>query len=170
MIAPMTETERGAATAAPAVDPAVNPSVDAETDEAIAAVEEQFTILFNRVSAGMRDRSARVHPDLQPVGFRLLSTLVRTGPVHAGALADLLSTDKSVVSRQIRILEDLGFVERRTDPSDRRASFLVATPPAIERVNEARAADQAQLYRSLRQWGATDVGRLAELLGRLNGE
>ena len=138
------------------------------TDHAIAAVEEQFTILFNRVSAGMRDRAARVHPDLQPVGFKLLSTLVRTGPVHAGALAGMLSTDKSVVSRQVRILEELGFVERQTDPSDRRASFLVATPAAIEKVNEARAADQAQLYRNLRQWGATDVERLGELLARLN--
>ncbi len=138
------------------------------TDHAIAAVEEQFTILFNRVSAGMRERSARVHPDLQPVGFRLLNTLVRTGPLHAGALAGELATDKSVVSRQVRILEELGFVERRTDPTDRRASFLVATPAAIERVNEARAADQAQLYRSLRQWGADDVGRLADLLARLN--
>ncbi|MCI0157939.1 MarR family transcriptional regulator [Leifsonia shinshuensis] len=138
------------------------------TDHAIAAVEEQFTILFNRVSAGMRERSARVHPDLQPVGFKLLNTLVRTGPVHAGALAGELATDKSVVSRQVRILEELGFVERRTDPADRRASFLVATPAAVERVNEARAADQAQLYRSLRQWGADDVGRLASLLARLN--
>ncbi|WP_348790007.1 MarR family transcriptional regulator [Leifsonia sp. NPDC080035] len=142
--------------------------VDPRTDEAIAEVEEQFTILFNRVSAGMRDRAARVHPDLQPVGFKLLSTLVRTGPVHAGALAGMLLTDKSVVSRQVRILEELGFVDRQTDPSDRRASFLVATPAAIEKVNEARAADQAQLYRNLRQWGAPDVERLGELLARLN--
>lgn len=164
MIAAMDNTERAAAH-----DVAARPAAPApEVDQAIASVEEQFTILFNRVSAGMRDRAARVHPDLQPVGFKLLSTLVRTGPVHAGALAGMLATDKSVVSRQVRILEDLGFVERKVDPSDRRASFLVATPPAIERVNEARAADQAHLYRSLRQWGAHDVGRLADLLARLN--
>ncbi|MBN9629689.1 MAG: MarR family transcriptional regulator, partial [Actinobacteria bacterium] len=54
------------------------------------------------------------------------------------------------------------------DPADRRASFLVAKPAAIERVNEARAADQVLLYRSLRQWGADDVARLASLLARLN--
>ncbi len=164
MIAAMDNTERAAAH-----DVAARPAAPAaEVDQAIASVEEQFTILFNRVSAGMRDRAARVHPDLQPVGFKLLSTLVRTGPVHAGALAGMLATDKSVVSRQVRILEDLGLIERKVDPSDRRASFLVATPPAIEKVNEARAADQAHLYRSLRQWGAHDVGRLADLLARLN--
>jgi DNA-binding MarR family transcriptional regulator len=164
MIAAMDNTERAAAH-----DVAARPAApDTEVDQAIAAVEEQFTILFNRVSSGMRERAARVHPDLQPVGFKLLSTLVRTGPVHAGALAGMLATDKSVVSRQVRILEDLGFVERRVDPADRRASFLVATPPAIEKVNEARASDQAHLYRSLRQWGVDDVGRLAGLLDRLN--
>lgn len=164
MIAAMDNTERATASDAAARSAAPDP----EIDQAIASVEEQFTILFNQVSAGMRERATRVHPDLQPVGYRLLSTLVRTGPLHAGALAGLLTTDKSVVSRQVRILEDLGFVERRVDPSDRRASFLVATPPAIEKVNEARAADQAQLYRSLRKWGVDDVGRLADLLARLN--
>jgi DNA-binding MarR family transcriptional regulator len=94
--------------------------------------------------------------------------MVRTGPIHAGGLAELLGTDKSVISRQTRILEDLGFIERRTDPTDRRASFLEATPAAIEAVNEVRAADQAKLYRSLRQWDDHDLHRLAELLERLN--
>lgn len=156
MIAAMSDTQTMTASEATAAD------------AAIAAVEEQFTILFNRVSAGMRERSAQVHPDLQPVGYRLLSALVRTGPVRASALAELLSTDKSVVSRQLRILDQLGFVERRTDPADGRASVLVATPAAIQRVNDVRAADQAQLYRSLRQWGTEDVARLAELMARLN--
>ncbi|WP_233265340.1 MarR family winged helix-turn-helix transcriptional regulator [Leifsonia sp. AG29] len=141
---------------------------DPGTDEAIAAVEEQFTRLFTQVSMSMRDRAARIHPDLQPGGFRLLSAIVRSGPTHAGALAAMLYTDKSVISRQVRMLEDMGFVERRTDPSDRRASFIAATPEAIEKVGEVRAADQAQLYRSLRQWGEADVRRLAELLARLN--
>ncbi len=165
MIAAMSETGRAAAGEAAVRPDAVAAAV---ADEAIGAVEEQFTILFNRVSAGMRERSARVHPELQPVGFKLLGTLVRTGPTHAGALAGMLQTDKSVVSRQVRALERLGLVERRTDPDDRRASFLVATPAAIERVNEVRASDQAQLYRSLRQWDPADLVRLAELLSRLN--
>jgi len=138
------------------------------TDAAIAEVEEQFTRLFNQVGTSMRERAARIHPDLQPVGYKLLSTIVRSGPIHAGALAAMLYTDKSVISRQVKVLEDMGFIERQADPSDRRASFLAATPEAIERVNEVRAADQANLYRSLRRWGEDDVRRLAELLERLN--
>jgi DNA-binding MarR family transcriptional regulator len=62
----------------------------------------------------------------------------------------------------------MGFVERRTDPDDRRASFIAATPEAIRKVDEVRAADQATLYRGLRRWDEDDVRRLAELLARLN--
>ncbi|KRC50400.1 hypothetical protein ASE16_05015 [Leifsonia sp. Root227] len=159
MIAAMSNVERvvapdGAATRA--------------NDEAIASVEEQFTLLFNRVSVGMRERAAGVHPDLQPVGFKILYSLVRSGPTHSGSLAEKLSTDKSVVSRQVRILEDLGFVERRVDPADRRASYLVATVAAIEKVNEVRASDQQLLYSNLRTWDRGDVEQLAALLSRVN--
>ena len=80
----------------------------------------------------------------------------------------MLYTDKSVISRQLRFLEEIGFVERQPDPTDRRASFIAATPVAFEKVNEVRAADQATLYRGLRRWGEEDVRRLAELLERLN--
>ncbi|MGH1526978.1 MarR family winged helix-turn-helix transcriptional regulator [Leifsonia sp. L25] len=73
-----------------------------------------------------------------------------------------------MISRQLRFLEEAGFVERQTDPTDRRASFIAATPEAIEKVNEVRAADQANLYRSLRRWDQDDVQRLAQLLERLN--
>jgi DNA-binding MarR family transcriptional regulator len=137
-------------------------------DQAIAEVEDQFSVLFNRVRTVMRDRALGVHPDLQPVGFKMLSAIVRFGPTHAGALADALSTDKSVISRQANILESLGFIERRIDPSDRRASFLVATPAAIDKINEQRLGDQALLYRNLRDWEPGEVERLAALLARLN--
>jgi DNA-binding MarR family transcriptional regulator len=140
----------------------------ATVDQAIAGVEEQFSVLFNRIHTVMRDRTLGVHPDLQPVGFKMLNAIVRSGPTHAGALAERLLTDKSVISRQANILESLGFIERRTDPSDRRASFLVATPAAAEKINEVRASDQALLYTNLRDWESDDVERLAELLARLN--
>jgi DNA-binding MarR family transcriptional regulator len=166
MIAAMDNTGRVAAGDA-ATLPAAGEATGS-TDRAIAEVEEQFTRLFNQVSTAMRDRAVRIHPDLQPGGYKLLTTIVRNGPIHAGALASMLYTDKSVISRQLRFLEDIGFVERQPDPADRRASFIAATPEAIEKVNEVRAADQANLYRGLRRWGEDDVRRLASLLERLN--
>ena len=107
----------------------------ARADAAVAAVEQQMSALFNRVRSSWKDQAVAVHPDLQPVGFKILAQLVRGGPSHAGVLADLLQTDKSIVSRQVRIMEGLGLVESREDPADGRARVLAATPLALEKVN-----------------------------------
>ncbi|GLI26705.1 transcriptional regulator [Agromyces rhizosphaerae] len=139
-----------------------------EDDPAIGAVEQQLGVLFNRVRLVWKEQAASVHPDLQPVGYKLLGLLVRGGPAHAGALADQLMTDKSVVSRQVRILVELGLVERRVDEHDARARLLEATPTGIARVHDVRSSTQGRLRERLAMWPAGDVEKFAELLERLN--
>lgn len=141
---------------------------EADVDVAIAAVEEQMSVLFTRVRSLMRSRVSQVHPELQPAGYTVLSSLVRLGPIHGGRLADLLAMDKSAVSRQVAALEGLGLVERQADPSDGRAYFLVPSASAEERIAQMRESAQAVLYEHLRDWADGDVARLGELLGRLN--
>ncbi|MCU1513248.1 MAG: hypothetical protein JWO10_338 [Microbacteriaceae bacterium] len=137
-------------------------------DEAIAAVEQQFAVMFTRVKSTMRDRAARVHPELQPIGYTIIRTLVRFGPARASVLAADLNLDKSIVSRQAKILEELGFIERLPDADDGRASFLEATQLAVEKVDAVRVTDQEALYDSLRDWQIVDLLKLSELLGKLN--
>ncbi|BDZ65237.1 MarR family winged helix-turn-helix transcriptional regulator [Agromyces mangrovi Wang et al. 2018] len=139
-----------------------------ELERALGAVETQLGVLFNRVRVLWKEQAASVHPDLQPVGYKLLSALVRGGPAHAGALADQLATDKSVVSRQVRILADLGLVESRVDEHDARARLLVATSVGVERVQEVRSGTQSRLRARLAEWPEGDVERFAELLARMN--
>jgi len=135
---------------------------------AIASVEAEFGVMFNRVRASMRDRAARVHPDLQPGSYVILSTLARTGPMHASALAELLATDKSIVSRQAKQLEQAGLLVRAQDPDDKRATFFDVSPQARDRLNEVRLSDQAALHAQLGTWSVADLDRLAELLARVN--
>ena len=139
----------------------------ARADAAVAAVEQQMSALFNRVRSSWKDQAVAVHPDLQPVGFKILAQLVRGGPSHAGVLADLLQTDKSIVSRQVRIMEGLGLVESREDPADGRARVLAATPLALEKVNGVRTDNQVRLGQLLRSWPTEDVEKFAELISRL---
>ncbi|MET0974267.1 MAG: MarR family winged helix-turn-helix transcriptional regulator [Leifsonia sp.] len=141
---------------------------DVSTEQAIADVEGQLSALFNRARAGWKDYAASVHPDLQPAGYKILGTLVRGGPAHAGALAEQLHTDKSVISRQVRLMEQLGLVESRADETDGRARVLAATPMALEKVSEVRRNNQARLYELLRTWPEDDIRKFAELLGRLS--
>ena len=140
------------------------------SDEEIASVEEQLRLLFVRVRAVWKEAAAAVHPELQPVGYKILSVVVRRGPMHAGALADLLEMDKSVVSRTVKHLETLGLAESVVDPDDGRARFVVATPAAVESIEEKGSRMHQQLYSQLRQWPGADVEQLARLLERLTSE
>ncbi|MGR0219855.1 MarR family winged helix-turn-helix transcriptional regulator [Agromyces sp. ZXT2-6] len=137
-------------------------------DDEIAAVEEQLRSLFVRVRAVWKEAAAAVHPELQPVGYKILSAVVRRGPMHAGAIAETLEIDKSVVSRQLKQLEGLGLATSLPDPNDGRVRIIEPTPVAIERVGRRSSRMQQQLYAQLRTWPAADVGELARLLARLS--
>jgi DNA-binding MarR family transcriptional regulator len=59
--------------------------------------------------------------------YALLLHLIQDGPMRSSALAETVCADPSTVSRQAATLVELGLVERRPDPDDRRAVQLAAT-------------------------------------------
>ncbi|MCD2443237.1 MarR family transcriptional regulator [Agromyces sp. SYSU K20354] len=142
-------------------------TTEPDLEASIAAVEEEFGRLFHRARTMWRLAAARVHPDLQPTGYKVVSTLVSRGPAHAGSLAEELQIDKSLLSRQLRQLEELGLTESRVDEHDARSRVIAATPLAIEKVGEAKAANRAQMRERLREWEPHEIELFAELLGRL---
>lgn len=137
-------------------------------DEAIADVEEQLGVLFTRVRLIWKENSALVHPDLKPVGYKILSAITRLGETNASVLADHLETDKAVVSRQIRMLEDAGLVVSRADDRDGRARVLSPTPAAVERVHAVRAQQQDRLRELLRSRPEDEVRGFAGMLHLIN--
>ncbi|AMB59573.1 MarR family winged helix-turn-helix transcriptional regulator [Microterricola viridarii] len=145
----------------------MSPVRSPETEAAIAEVEAQLGVLFARVRTIWKDGAHAVHPDLQPVGYKLLASLVRAGSCHAGALAEQLATDKSVISRQVKLMEELGLVVSAPDPTDGRARILTATPEAVEKINIIRDRNQAMLRSRLDDWTGDDLTRFATLLARL---
>jgi len=136
--------------------------------QAVAAVEEQFRLIFTRARAALREHAERIHPALQPVGYKIVDMLARRGPLHAREVAEYLAIDKSLVSRTVKQLEELGLVSRRSDPDDGRACFLEVTHATRQRVAEVRAADQRLLQERMAEWSPGQVVLLAELLEKLN--
>lgn len=145
----------------------MSPEYSPETDAAIAEVEAQLGVLFSRVRTIWKEGAQRVHPDLQPVAYKLLATLVRSGSCHAGALADMLATDKSVISRQVKFMEELGLIESAPDPADGRARILTATPKAVEKITAIQETNQARVRAKLGDWTPEDLSHFAALLARL---
>lgn len=135
-----------------------------DADVAIAQVEEQLSVLFGRARAQWKDAAAQIHPDLQPVGYKILGSIVRQGETNAWVLAQLLDTDKSVVSRQVRMLEEAGLVTSRADEKDGRARVLMPTPAAIAKVQSVRSGQQERLRDLLRSRPVDDVRAFAGML------
>lgn len=153
----------------PADPPASEVPLDgAALDAAVHRVERDLGRLFARIRVGWREAAATVHPDLQPLGYQVLVSVVN-GLGSAGEIIERLQTDKSAVSRQVSRLTELGLVESIRDADDRRARRLVATPLAVERVTAARAAYESRLGERLRRWSAEDLDHFADLLDGLAG-
>lgn len=140
-----------------------------DVDEAIAEVEEQLSVLFNRVRLSVKESAIQIHPDLRPVGYKILTTIVRLGETTASALSDSLETDKAVISRQLRMMEDAGLVISRVDERDGRARLLSATPAATAGVTRVREQQQARLRGLLRSRPADEVRAFAGMLGLISG-
>lgn len=101
---------------------------DAET--AISDLQAHLNLIFARARTLWRESAARIAPDLSVAGYKLLTFIDRAGTTSAHELAERFDMDKSVVSRQVRMLDELGLLESRTDERDGRLRVLSATPAA----------------------------------------
>ena len=153
---------------APSDEPADGAPID-DLDQAVARVEHELGRLFARIRVGWREAAVTVPPDLQPLGYQVLPSILAGRAASAGALIERLQTDKSAVSRQVRQLEQLGLVESIPDPEDGRARVLVATPLAEERVALARSRYEGRIGERLRGWTAADLDHFANLVADLGG-
>lgn len=146
-------------------DGTTNPEAS-EQPTPLHEVEEQMSILAAKIRTSIRDAAAAVDPTLQPFGLKLLRIIERLGPIHAGAAAEMLSVDRTAISRQSRQLEELGLVSTRSDPQDRRARFLELTDEGRSRLAHAGPTGFSSLQRVLGEWEDDDLHRFAGYLAR----
>ncbi len=136
-------------------------------EAAIRDIEREFQRVLRQVRVRWKDLALAIHPDLTPIGARLLTILVEEGPTRSTDLADRLTTDKSVLSRQLAQLEELGLIHRRADSSDGRARVAVVEPAVAEQVTALRSRRRRELLDDLASWTNADLEQLAELMRRL---
>jgi DNA-binding MarR family transcriptional regulator len=136
--------------------------------DGIAEVEEQMTALARRIRVTTREAAAAIHPDLQPIGYKMMRVIRRCGAAHASAVADQLGVDRSVVSRQLRQLQDLGLVEVGADAQDGRVRVLALTAAGRAGIEAGDTQDGSRLIRGLAGWTRADLDTFAGYLARLN--
>jgi len=132
---------------------------------------DQLTTSVSQLLRTGRHVSARaaghLYGELPPYGWGLLVPLERDGDLRCSALAGHAGVDVSVASRQLGVLERLGYVERRPDPLDGRAALLRLTEAGADALASARALRSDWALTALAGWDEDDARQLTALLDRL---
>lgn len=118
--------------------------------------------------AFLLENANRFSSELPPSGFWVLRYVVKNAPVAPGAIVAQVGMDKSVVSRHLRLLRDLGFVTSVPDPADGRASLYEPTRAALKRMDDIRHEVQAAYAGVLDDWSDDDVREFVRLLAAFN--
>ncbi|WP_369139334.1 MarR family winged helix-turn-helix transcriptional regulator [Modestobacter versicolor] len=108
-----------------------------------------------------------LYGDLPSFGWALLVPLERDGDLRCSALAARAGVDVSVVSRQVATLERAGYVHRRPDPLDGRASLITLSPAGAGALAHTRAVRGQWAAEALADWSEDDARRFTVLLEKL---
>lgn len=110
----------------------------ADVDGALGDLQTHLNLIFARTRTLWKESAARIDPELQVGGYKLLAFIERAGMANAHELSERFEIDKSVISRQVRVLEELGLIESRPHERDGRLRVLTATPSASAALAELR--------------------------------
>lgn len=106
-----------------------------------------------------------------PLNFTAYSVLGRLvaapGPVGLGELGRQAHMQPNALSRQVRLLEEAGYLVRRPDPDDGRMSVVEASQAGRDAHRRLRQANEAMLARQLDGWTDDELDELAAGLERL---
>jgi len=97
----------------------------------------------------------------------ILRMLAESGPLRTGELAVRLAVEAPHITRQVHRLEELNYLERVADPSDRRAHQVQLTPAGRDAADRIRAVGQRRVHDALAHWAPQDRKQLAILFHRM---
>jgi DNA-binding MarR family transcriptional regulator len=134
----------------------------------VELVEQALTRLV-RLAENRRTSGPSQGPPnrLDRAAYTLLTRLEECPATRLTELAALIEIDLSTASRQVRGLEERGFVSRIEDPRDQRTAWLEVTEAGREVLRAARTQRVERISSRLSNWDERDVEELARLLPKL---
>jgi DNA-binding MarR family transcriptional regulator len=134
----------------------------------IESVEQALTRLVRLAESRRRSAPSQSPSNrLDRAAYTLLTRLEECPATRLTELAAVMEIDLSTASRQVRSLEERGFVSRIEDPRDQRTAWLEVTEAGREVLGAARALRVERLSSRLSDWHEHDVEELARLLSKL---
>lgn len=99
--------------------------------------------------------------------WRLMVYLRREEGIRQGPLAELIEVEPITLSRMVDRLAEAGLVERRADPTDRRAWQLYLTPRANDLLNDMRRTTDTIAEEATDGLSPAERDKLAQLVERV---
>ncbi|HEX5616294.1 MAG TPA: MarR family transcriptional regulator [Acidimicrobiia bacterium] len=130
----------------------------------------RFRLVAMRLSRRLRQQSTG---GITPAQLSALATLVRDGRHTTGDLAAAERVQPPTITRVVDSLVDAALVARVADPTDRRVTWVEATPAGralVEAVRRERDAYLAQRLRTLSPGDLATIDAASTILERLLAE
>ncbi|MDQ2836064.1 MAG: MarR family transcriptional regulator [Actinomycetota bacterium] len=131
--------------------------------------ERSLSDLFWAVARRMRhvSQESLSRWDISPSHARVLSVLSRHGTMRLSEVAQHLRIAPRSTTEVVDALESRGLIERRPDPSDRRATLVVLTQAGAEIANEFKQARSVEAEAYFEPLTAADRDELTRILRKL---
>ena len=110
------------------------------------------------------------HTGLGPTMTAALASVAKHGGPTHGELAAIEQVSPPTITAVVGKLENLGFVTRETDATDRRVTRIRVTPAGVEQLDSVRTRRTSWLASQLESLSDDDrrqVAHAAEILGKL---
>jgi DNA-binding MarR family transcriptional regulator len=134
-------------------------------------ISDRLTAGLARVLRTTGHLASRVPADryggLPSFGWALLLPLEQDGEQRCSALAARAGVDVSVASRQVSALARSGYVHRRPDPLDGRASLISLSSVGVAALAHTRDVRSQWAAEALSDWTEDEARHLAALLEKL---
>jgi DNA-binding MarR family transcriptional regulator len=133
--------------------------------------DESLADAFLSVSRKLRETSQETLApwDINPSQFRALRVLNHHGAIRLSDLSGRLHIAPRSATEVVDALESRGLVERRPDPSDRRATLAELTEHGTGVLRAIRAARGTEAERVFDRLSPADRDHLARILRQLQG-
>ena len=124
--------------------------IEAEGVSVAPILEQLDASLSSAVSRLIRRlRAEKSHERISDAQRTALALLVKGGPCTLSELSELERVKPPSMNQTVNALVELGYVERRDDPSDGRKVILAATPSGLSIIEETSRRLHAWLQAQL---------------------
>ncbi|NGM83835.1 MarR family transcriptional regulator [Paenibacillus sp. 7124] len=130
---------------------------------------EQLHALISASHALSVRTAGRFDPSIQPAAFHIIRWLYSYGPTSAAALAESTAMDRSSVSRLVKQLETLGYVNRENSPDDGRGVLLSLTELGHQMTIHALKEKENAFYERISNWNNDQLDAFITMLRKFNG-